>query len=84
MLNCLRNCGIELSRRVDRNSLTQLERSLLTHYLGFLVKVRSAYGYLLRLLFEDRRNVGFRKSLGDNNLGGGGIWWCDLAPRFNI
>ena len=36
------------------SDLTQSERGLLTYYLGFLVKVRSVYSYLLRLLFKDR------------------------------
>ena len=39
---------------MDESGLTQLEQSLLTYYLGFLVKVRSVYSYLLRLLFKDR------------------------------
>ena len=54
MLNCLKSYRTEPSRQVDKSGLTQSEQSLLTYHLGFLVKVRSAYSYLLRLLFKDR------------------------------
>ena len=44
-----------LRGRVDTSGLTQLEKSLLVYYLGFIVRVRSVYSYLLRLLFKDRK-----------------------------
>jgi len=41
-----------------------------------VARVRSVCGHLLRLYFKDRE---FWRLLGDNDLGGGGIWWGKLA-----
>ena len=52
----------------EESDLIQPERSLLNRYLGFVVRVRSAYSYLLHLYFKDREELGVLEAVRGQQL----------------